>query len=115
MIGFAKVGKEKTMSDLISRHAAIETLKNMYEAAEKWRCEAKDEVIKARAESCMASLIEMKLRIEKLPSAQPERKTGKWIDDNCSVCGFYVHHGDARNFCPNCGADMRGDENEMDS
>ena len=40
-----------------------------------------------------------------------ERKTGKWIDDNCSVCGQYVHHGDARNYCPNCGARME-DDNE---
>ena len=39
-----------------------------------------------------------------------ERKTGRWIDDNCSECGQYVYHGDVRNFCPNCGADMRGDE-----
>jgi len=41
-------------------------------AAEKWGQEADDDVIKARAESCMASLVEMKLRIEKLPSAQSE-------------------------------------------
>lgn len=46
----------------------------------------------------------------KKASAQPERKTGRWIDDNCSECGQYVYHGDARNFCPNCGADMREGE-----
>jgi hypothetical protein len=44
--------------------------------------------------------------LRSLPSAQPERKTGRWIDDNCSECGQYVFHGDARNFCPNCGAKM---------
>lgn len=37
------------------------------------------------------------------------RQVGEWIDDNCSVCGFYVHHGDARNYCPNCGAKMEAD------
>ena len=47
--------------------------------------------------------------IKALPSAQPERKTGRWIDDNCSECGQYVFHGDARNFCPNCGAKMEND------
>lgn len=61
------------MDDLISRQAAIDSLANMYRAAEKWGQEADDDVIKARAESCMASLVEMKLRIEKLPSAQ------RWI------------------------------------
>ena len=59
-----------------------------------------------------------------LPSAQPERKKGKWIpqDHNktngiastlvyyypkCSVCG---HCDDYTNFCSNCGADMRGEK-----
>jgi len=55
-----------------------------------------------------------------LPSAQPERKTGKWrlrlvdsgfnADWHCSECGWKTsleEHG--YNFCPNCGADMRGE------
>ena len=58
------------MTDPIERSMAIDALKDMYQAAEKWGREADDDVIKARAESCMASLVEMKLRIEKLPSAQ---------------------------------------------
>lgn len=51
-------------------------------------------------------------------SAQPERKTGKWIliadgyTDyvKCDQCGniSYVE----RNFCPSCGADMRGEQDE---
>lgn len=61
------------MSELIDKQAAIDAMKNMYQNAEKWGREAADDVIKARAESCMATLVEMKLRIEKLPSAQPER------------------------------------------
>ena len=111
---------------LISREAAIDEIKNMYEAAEKWGREATDEVIKVRAESCMASLIEMKLRIEKLPSAQPERKKGKWIEiENewggleiiCSECGVQVPRdvwGNAiqSDYCYRCGADMRGEEDE---
>ena len=55
-------------------------------------------------------------------NAQPtieERKTGKWIrkisvvdcatfvGDECSQCGYFKSMGQA-NFCPNCGADMRG-------
>lgn len=53
---------------------------------------------------------------------QPERKTGKWetyiismLDGKgcrCSKCGFEgVPYW---NFCPNCGADMRGEQNEPD-
>ena len=71
------------MADLIDRQAAIDEIKNMYEAAEKWGREATDEMIKVRAESCMASLIEMKLRIEKLPSAQPEKT--EYIPDTKAV------------------------------
>lgn len=41
---------------------------------------------------------------------KPKRPKGKWIDDNCSECGHYVYHGDCRNFCPNCGAEMEGEE-----
>lgn len=55
--------------------------------------------------------------LENLPSAQPERKKGKWTklyDDsfNCQLCGhtFMVIQGESSmNYCPNCGADMRGD------
>ena len=48
-------------------------------------------------------------RIEALPSAQPERKKGKWLDDcgglKCSVCGctiddpYYVE-----GYCTKCGS-----------
>ena len=48
--------------------------------------------------------------IERQPTIEPERKPGKWINEHmdygeCSECGFY---GMTTDFCPNCGADMRG-------
>ena len=69
--------------------------------------------------------------LKKLPSAQPERKTGKWIERNpqnspncrlieCSECGnaYIVGYNidyddwiDGRNFCMKCGADLRGGGN----
>lgn len=55
-----------------------------------------------------------------VPSAEPERKKGKWTGDCCSCCGVskynYIKIVDDEcgpfgtwNFCPNCGADMRDD------
>ena len=62
---------------------------------------------------------------EQLPSAQPERKRGKWVyaeDEygidgyHCNQCGFFVpwdythkfiNYIEDYHFCPNCGADMR--------
>ena len=65
---------------------------------------------------------EMMNNLKQLPSAQPERK-GKWetlvrhidgatfVGDVCSICGWWKAMG-AYNYCPNCGADMRGEDHE---
>lgn len=49
--------------------------------------------------------------IKEEPTIEPERKTGKWTDDNaCQFCGFqpwYERDIHSLSFCPNCGADMR--------
>ena len=54
-------------------------------------------------------------KIEGIPSAESERKKGHWIDtDNyyqrwkCSECGYHTRDAEP-NYCPHCGADMRGD------
>ena len=44
-------------------------------------------------------------------------KYGEWISNhdgswNCSECGLRVFIYAKGNFCPNCGADMRGKDNE---
>ncbi len=53
--------------------------------------------------------------------ALEERPQGEWIDEddsyyaNCSNCGYQInthHERGYLKFCPNCGADMRGKENE---
>lgn len=49
-----------------------------------------------------------------LPPAQPERKTGHWIDGSiptykaCSECGYEERYADENNYCPECGAYMKG-------
>jgi hypothetical protein len=53
---------------------------------------------------------------------QPERKPGYWMIkegelafwDVCSECKKMVmHKAPFYNFCPHCGADMRGEKNEI--
>ena len=57
---------------------------------------------------------------EDVPSAEPERKRGEWIpvesqtvNGRCSVCGYesHLYENDVygEHFCPNCGADLRGE------
>ena len=98
--------------DLIERQAAIDALK---------RDEAYDEDIPNRADGVRDAII----TIMGLPSAQPERK-GKWIDmgdfEQCSVCTgtrlkeVQTVYGKAiwikTNYCPSCGADMRGEDHD---
>ncbi len=42
--------------------------------------------------------------LEDLPSAQPEQKRGRWIDGECSACGYGVEPWNNTPYCPNCGA-----------
>ena len=60
--------------------------------------------------------------ISALPSAHPQRKKGKWIEHNphkwglgiiyeCSECGYEMDCEEP-NYCPHCGADMRGKSDE---
>lgn len=79
-------------------------------------CISRDEAIDALIEGFKRSLtmaIRAKDMIEQLPSAQPERKKGEWTKDNaCEFCGFKPwYEGDIHtlSYCPNCGADLRGD------
>lgn len=54
-------------------------------------------------------------RIKAIPAADVvDRKHGKWITkyplSTCSVCEQTMILHDFANFCPNCGADMRGED-----
>ena len=63
--------------------------------------------------------------VETIPSVTPEREKGKWIHKGCGCfecdqCGervslnVYIAEkaSDRFKFCPNCGADMRGKQND---
>ena len=96
------------MSDLISRQAAIDACLDGFCA-------------------CVNDCVN---EIKKLPSVTPKPKIGKWIAQEdelgeyasgcfeCSNCHevFWVESGTPQdneyNYCPNCGADMRGEQDE---
>ena len=96
----SQLAEENSTCDLISRQDAIDAIAKILSDREGgnavwW---------KPVAESV----------IDILPSAQPERKRGKWLVNNrngtfkiydCSECGWSFEA--EWNFCPNCGADMR--------
>ena len=110
------------MEQLILRQAAIDALTEY-----------------GNGRAVFISVGEAVIRIEQLPPIQPKR--GMWIEDKgqqtlmqnfiergevwrvCSVCGAghmighkyecdKAYHETHHNFCPNCGADMRGEQDE---
>ena len=47
-----------------------------------------------------------------------DRPKGEWVEEGCAhgsemcnQCGFVQFKGRTHNFCPYCGADMRGEDN----
>lgn len=94
------------MSDLISRQAVVKFFND-------W--------ISCLDENChhqsVADMIIIKNDFKNLPSAQPERKKGRWVYNSpvtmkCNQCGLVIKDWDWHRFkfCPNCGADMRGEQ-----
>ena len=88
------------MSDLISRQAAIDEVV-------AWM---KDRLNNKKNGKPLTEIL------RDLPSAQPQRMRGEWIDVTktggaelwkCSECGELELEDSY--FCPNCGADMRGE------
>ena len=103
--------------DLISRAEAIDALDGKIEITGRTNAEAVKGYVRL-----------VKDRLERLTSAQPERKKGKWIygeDEygidgyHCDKCGFFVpwdyahtfiNYIEDYNFCPYCGAEMGEEE-----
>lgn len=112
----AQLSKEGTTSDLISRQAALEKVRAM----QTYKLFMGDDMI-------LVNKAEVQTELMMLPPAQPERKKGEWLPDNnnayemrfvCSCCkesevvptiGF-TKYKPLWDFCPNCGADMRGEK-----
>lgn len=103
------------MNDLVDRRAAIDDLHGK-DPSQVWYT------------------VDVEVWVNALPSVQPERKKGRWERHNtyhgddtsgfidpdwkCSECGRQANVNewfmyDLTDFCPNCGADMRGVEDEQ--
>lgn len=79
-----------------------------------------------RAEQCLVNPEWKKtIRLAKFivieaPTIDIDRPQGEWIEQEddyyhyweCSECGMGVGLDDIRNFCPNCGARMKGADDE---
>lgn len=113
------------MSDLIDRQAAIDAVMELIEEGYEWRSGVSRKISLLNAVYCA---------LEDIPSAQPTVdavpvRHGKWKwlsctydrvpkekEYECSECHHKtIVHGDDmpwEKYCPNCGADMRGEDSE---
>ena len=111
------------MNDLIERQDAINALVEKGQLSKRYKL----------GEFWELNLSEIKEALDELPSVELECKKGTWIDEKinsytsrtyCSECGSsapfvyksdgyygYYSYGETAKtkFCPNCGADMRGE------
>ena len=112
----AQLSKEGTTkgatSDLISRQEALKALRK----CQTYLYDARDPELKIELSSAEAA-------INNLPTIQPERAEGHWIEGGiyrdviecyCSECGQLMTTAASvrMNYCPNCGAKMKGVRNE---
>ena len=105
------------MADMIRRDTAIDELERIRNRL--WEIDIPSPTVPEyiehheQVQSVMKAVTESVDRIWEEP-AQPERKKGKWTNENaCEFCGFqpwYERDIHTLSFCPNCGADMRGEQ-----
>ena len=112
------------MDDLISRQAAIDLVKDVCDAimsccGSHYDEETDDEVYDdiREIDAILKCNKEMRIALKNIPSAEPERKMGKWIYNSpvtmkCDQCGFVIKDWDWHRFkfCPNCDCDIRGEQ-----
>ena len=113
--------RRRAMSDTISKQDAIDELERIFDRCEEIEAHLPEGDPDRVGYKMYPDWFKVWNYIFQLPSAQPERKKGKWIlteDDNyeyctCSECGYQNGenwmNGSDIPFCAVCGADMRGD------
>lgn len=97
----------------MSRLIDADALKELLQA---WKCVAQERG--AEINNMFASAIIA--QVDAMPTIEPERKKGEWIDEGfyadghgahafrCSECGGHIIEYDTDPFCKWCGADMIG-------
>lgn len=120
------------MDEHISRQAAIDALDQIFDRCEEIEAHLPEGDPDRIGYKMFPDYITVWKYLHQLPSAQPERKKGKWVGYNaddpvwqrddgtpvlleCSACqAFVINNGAANwNYCPNCGAKMEeGEDNE---
>ena len=103
------------MDDLISRAAVVDAI----EGVDWYHINKNGEMVHGANDAehqAWYKADDIYAAIERVPSAQQERKKGKWIYNSpvtmkCNQCGFIIKDWDWHRFkyCPNCIADMRGE------
>lgn len=93
-------------TDCISRSAALDVIRNIRAIAGSYD-----------SEMLLIDKAEAQTELMMMPSAQPERKTGRWIYNNsvfnywtCSACN--IDNGSRTDYCPNCGCHMKGGDSD---
>ena len=101
------------MNDLISRQAAIDKADSLYRDTKNDEC--------YMITGYNHAISDIRAILKSLPSAQPERKKGKWIDYSdegyveCPFCHSATNcdgNKDELHFCFSCGADLRGEQDD---
>ena len=92
-----------TCEDAVSREAVINGLASIAKA-------------KAKSDAQKSMMGRAIFFVEQLQSVTSERAKGEWRNGNCSKCGSHAPYYSMSSayyrsdFCPKCGADMRGGE-----
>ena len=116
--------REDTTSDLIDRQQAIDAIVQCTNCGDEDAL--REYVLKHNLDNgWTGGILEALDAVKDLPTAQPEPKEGHWKKDEsddcpivfqqfriCSVCGTIEMS--ETNYCPNCGAKMKGVRNETD-
>ena len=89
------------MKDPIERQDAIERITNHYQDSDGGR--------DRYAVGINVGLTKAMNELKDMPSAEPKRKTGIWMGSVCSECGNSTSFYYDCDFCPKCGAEMRGE------